>query len=145
MTGQVILIRNPNVFHIPDFQQLVDEAFAGDSFPGPSIMEREIRNLILDPLGLVLVKPWTTIAILTLPRGAFIDVPQMVHFYNRGTLQDKNEVLSSAVDILGEQGYNRVLALNQSGKDDKVWARALTPKGWTAKHKASLYEFEGPS
>lgn len=141
-TSPPISIYNPAAVEVPEFRGLIEAAFSSSHFPPLGVMISEVRSLILDTrFSRVIVKPWTTLAILALPSGPFIDIPQMVHFYNRGSQSDKREVLEYAVDILKTEGYNQVLALNQSGKSDKVWARALTPKGWTASHKASLYEF----
>jgi hypothetical protein len=139
----VIRVVNPAAVEVPEFQELVEAASPSAKVPSADLL-KEMKGLISTETVAVLVKPFTTLAILALPEGVFMPDPQMVHFFNRGHWRDKEAVLTAAVDFLKAHGYNRALALNQSGKTDEAWAKTLTPKGWKAKHKASLYEFEGP-
>ena len=141
-----IEVRNEGILHLPEFWELGIHAFEDPRFPPFAHMQDELLGIIRSPTTALILEPFKALAILALPSGVspFAPDPQMVYFFNLGTPKDKAAVLQASVDFLHKRGYNRAIALNQSGKPDEVWAKALTPQGWTARHKASLYEFEGP-
>jgi len=69
------------------------------------------------------------ILIIVLPGELGSELPQIVHFYCSAGPALKKALLADGVDYLRQNGYDRVWALNQSGRKDSVWSRAFKAAG----------------
>lgn len=139
------VVRNPNVLTIPSWQAMFYRGVQKSSWSHLTCGETLaiIRNLILDPKAGVLVELEDTIpkafAIVQLPATPLDTTPQVVHIYNEGKQSHRRTLVQGIVDFVAKAGYNRLWALDFTGKD-RAWDRAMKPKDWTLKPIGRIVE-----
>ena len=146
---QVIRARNPAVFKHPEVEALMRRAFldrpasidfdkAQADFEALINDERTGAFIGVDDDAVI-----CAVGIIMLPQNALVSVPQALVMYNEGPAAVKNAVLDAVVDFVKQAGYTTYWALNRTGRDDAVWARAFRRAGDATKI-ASVMQFEVP-
>ena len=78
--------------------------------------------------------------ILAMPDNA-LDQPQVLHFYCEKPAL-RHALVGTVLAFVRSQGYNKLIAINGSGKDDEVWTRTFHYEGWKINPVKTVFEFE---
>jgi hypothetical protein len=123
-----------------DLQSLIIRGMRG-FFPASDV---DILRAIADGLKSgrfrIFVKDQAAFCILALPQTA-LDDPQVLHFYAEKPAL-RHALVSTVLAFVRSQGYNKLIAINGSGKDDEVWTRAFRHEGWRINPVKTVFEFE---
>lgn len=141
----LVTLTNPNVLKLPEWQAFFQRAFKkspwADTVGNLDILENLIKNTNLSwvihtaagrPLGF---------GVIAFPVDPLDPNPQVIHIYSQPPAANKRLLVEGIVDKIRERGYTKFLAVNYTGKPDKVWMRALKPRKWTVKPVGSIMEF----
>lgn len=145
----VIELRTPQALLKPDLQAFLRRAVESGTFLAPAgfdTVAEDIWNFVIDPQQFMFLGAekgeWKAIAIGYLPVGNLFPYPTIVLFYNEGSRALSRAVGDQLMDFIVSRGYTRILAVNSSGREDKVWMRGLTPDGAISHIAGSLAVFE---
>ena len=144
---RAVLLRNPRALLIPNVAMLIKRAVEGTEHVAPGGIDttakeffdyttEEDKFLFLGmedgaPKGLVMGY---------FPDSALFPLPMVTLIYNEGTKALTKAMLQATFDHITANGYSKVWAINTTGKSDKAWIRALTPKGATGRIIANVIE-----
>ncbi len=144
---KVILLRNPRALLVPEVAMLLKRAVEGTDHVAPGGVDTTAKEffdyttnesmfLFLGmedgaPKGLVMGY---------FPDSALFPLPMVTLIYNEGTKALLKTMSKGIVDHITAHGYSKFWAMNATGKSDKAWVRALTPKGTTGRVIANVIE-----
>lgn len=132
---QIVRTLNPKALDVPQINALFARAFEGSIIADGDFRSNvdEFRTLIADPTSGVFLGAekgfFKALGIILLPTGKLIPAPQILHFYNEGSLGLKRALMTHGIDFLREKGYNSFWAINGAGIDEKLWKRAFRGAG----------------
>lgn len=149
--GQQIVVTaldDPKWLTVRALQELFERAFASlpNVFPGgfEAIVE-DIVELCRSAEAVILVgvedKVPKGLSIVLFPVNKLATVPQVMLFYNEGSLALRKSLTKATVEIVQARGYVTFWALNASGAPDSVWARTFRLAG-KARPIGGVLEFD---
>lgn len=143
----VARIRNPKAVNIKAFEELFLKT-VGPKWPDATWADLapQVEQIILDENKGIFAADrdgkLVGLSVVVLPTTRWDPVPQVVEFYNEGTHSDKAALIQATVAYIKDNGHLKFWAINNTGRADKVWLRALTPPDWDSHHKGSIFQFE---
>lgn len=139
----IIHARNPALAQEPQFLSFLGKVFKESPWEVGSILEHLENLLTLSRYSLLLCLhegEYLGLALVAWPGSDLDPNPQVVHFY--AARAARKALVQATVDFIRARGYNRFLAVNYTGKPDRVWERAMRAKGWTTRPVGSIMEFK---
>ena len=144
---KVILLRNPRALLVPDVAMLIKRAVEGTEHVAPGGIDttaKEFFDYTTDEdkflfLGMEDGAP-KGLEMGYFPDSALFPLPVVTLIYNEGSKALIKVMLSATVEHITAHGYSKFWAMNATGKSDKAWIRALTPKGTTGRVIANVIE-----
>jgi len=140
------ILRNPAALATPEVGDLFARAFPPGGLLGewkeaapdfvPWVLSPHVR-IILGAEGGEL----RGLAVVVLPNDKILPLPQVVHFFNDGSVKMRAALIDAVLDICREMGYDRFQAINGTAKPDSVWARTFRRAG-AARRIGGILEFE---
>lgn len=145
--AEVLRITDPRLLLNPEIGTLFVDAFHNSPVFLPlEEMVEDVANLVTDPNAAVLVAAEGSpahpvgLVIILFPTNKLNYLPQILHFYSRGSSASRKILISKGLELIQERGYVRFLAVNATGKADSVWARLWRVPG-RSKHVGGIVEF----
>ena len=145
--AQAIELQNPQVFNVPEVQDVFRKAFSGfDMFKGnfddalpelSSMVENKSIGMMVGVQG----GKFTACGIVILPNDKFTPTPQVALFYNEGNMAMKRALVAKIVDFVASAGYTKFRAINSTEKADSIWARGFRRAGKSYR-VGSIMEFQ---
>lgn len=132
---EIVRLMNPKALDVPEIEKLFTDALKGSLFAGGDFAsaKEEFRSFITDPKAGVFVGieggSFKALGVILLPQGKLLPVPQVLHFYNSGSLALKHSLMREGVDFMKEKGYNTFWAFNANGIREDLWFRAFRGAG----------------
>ncbi len=144
---KVILLRNPRALLVPEVAMLLKRAVEGTEHVAPGGVDttaKEFFDYTTDEsmflfLGMEDGAP-KGLEMGYFPDSALFPLPMVTLIYNEGTKALTKAMLTATVEHISARGYSKFWAMNATGKSDKAWIRALTPKGTTGRVIANVIE-----
>lgn len=144
-------IRDPRALLNPEVYKLLERAFAATELApgGVGSVAQELFQIVTGKQGHLVIgaeadaegnSSWRAVALMYLPNSQLFPRPLVQLFYNEGSRALRGALSDKLMDIATAAGYTKAWAVNTSGRDDKVWARAFSGQKRTAKHLGSVFE-----
>lgn len=119
----MIQVRNPYMWHVPFVQRAMRSMpCAPEDIDFAAVIDAYEIWLVMDPLP-------SALAILSFNNGPLRGIPSVVHFYSEGTLEARKALMARGVARIKEEGYDRFLTGNWTGRDDEPWCRLFSGGG----------------
>lgn len=144
---EVARLTDPKFLVLRPIQKLLHDAFPPSSvFPdGLDGMLEDLIALLRAPTTVCLIGLEDDVplglSIILLPTNKVAPYPQILHFYNGGSLQLRQILTKTTVEVLRRMGYIKFWALNATRKPDSVWARMFRLAG-PARPVGGVMEFD---
>lgn len=145
MNSRVERLTDPRHLTERPLQRLFYDAFQNNSiYPeGFGGIIEDLLALIVDPKVVVLVgtegETPSALSIILFPNNKLAPNPQILHFYNGGSVALRKKLLKTMSGVVKAMGYTKVWGVNATDKPDSVWAR-LWEKTATARRLGGLME-----
>ncbi len=145
--SKIVLLRNPRALLIPDVAMLIKRAVESTEHVAPGGIDttaKEFFDYTTDEdkflfLGMENGAP-KGLEMGYFPDSALFPFPMVTLIYNEGTKALTKVMLTATVEHITAHGYSKFWAMNATGRSDKTWIRALTPKGTTGHVIANVIE-----
>ncbi len=142
---RIVRLTNPAAFDRPEVQRLFTRAFETNSLADYPESEAELRQAATAENVAMLIGAekgkLRALAIACLPLSTLTPLPTVYHFYNRGSAMLRNALVDAVVDFFLQAGYTRFLAINETGRSDKAYAKLFSRAG-EAQRISSMLEFK---
>lgn len=145
--AQAIRLTNPQVFQVPEVQDIFRRALANFTMFNGNFDEAipELERLVQNERAGVIIGVdkgvFKGIGIALLPDDKFSPIPQVPLFYNEGDMSMKRAIVTKIVDFIAQSGYTKFHAINTTDKADSIWARGFRRAG-PSKRVGSIMEFQ---
>jgi hypothetical protein len=145
---EVAVLEDPAYLAAAPVRDLFDRAFSHNPkfFPGGFLhIVEDIVRLIESPNAEVILGVEDGIpkalCIILFPTTALAPAPQVLHFYNEGSLALRKILTKRSIDILQARGYVKFWGINATESSDSVWARTFRLAGKPTRI-GSMVEFD---
>lgn len=145
----VIELRNANALRLPDLQGLIKRAVESEVLMTPygfDSVADDIFSFVVNPTQFMLIGiekgKYSSLVLGYEPTSKLFPYPTVIMFYNEGSRALLIATKQKLLDILTSKGYTKMLGINGTKRDDKLWLRLFTPKGATSRLVGSMAIFE---
>jgi hypothetical protein len=129
----IIPLKNPEALSLQPIRDLFARAFEHGRPVGSDVFLAAIAPYLTDPRVAVLLgredDAYKALAVVFLPSSPLFPLPQVYHFYNRGSVKLRNTLTDAVVEWVKSQGYNGLHVVNWTAGSDKAWTRAFQRAG----------------
>lgn len=80
------------------------------------------------------------VVLMSVPANKIAARPQVIHFFNKGSMKMRDALLEEMTRIIAEEGFATFSAVNASGKSDEAWLKTFKKAG-QAERIGSLFKF----
>lgn len=132
---RIARITDPNHLMISEVIDLFNEAFSSaDVLPGDFIeyLPEFSKMVTLKRICILLGEEGGVLAglaVVILPSDRLVPLPQVYHFYNRGSAKMRDCLIEGVVDFVRKGGYKRFRAINLSGRSNDAWKKVFKKAG----------------
>jgi len=133
MTVEIVEINNPQAFKLPDIRDLFERSFAySDDFDADKVI-RQIQLVSSLPLFHIIVAQQRTsyraLLIGIEPVNDLIPQPEVFHFFNEGTKETLDALISYFVEKMRARGYSEIRTINRRPNQSKAYFRLFDKAG----------------